>query len=75
MGQATDWTEDDEVALRRDVLLNAPEKAEHLRPMPRLDWLAAMSIQELAPPAKEPYRGEERRKDWRVNASPPSHRR
>ena len=52
---AAPWTENEEQLFRRDVLLNAPEKASHLE-------LAAMSIRELASPAKEPYRGEERRR-------------
>jgi hypothetical protein len=60
--EASPWTEEQERLFRRDVLLNAPERAAHLEPFPRLDWLAAMSIRELAPPPVEPYRGEERRR-------------
>ena len=56
------WTLADERAFRREVMLNAPERAAHLAPWPAADWLAAMSIRELAPPATEPYRGVERRK-------------
>lgn len=69
------WTLADEQAFRREVLLNAPERAEHLGPWPAADWLAAMTIREFAPPAVEPYRGVERRKNWRIIASHPSHRR
>lgn len=65
MMEATTWTEADEQAFRRDVLLNAPEKAAHLEPWPRIDWWAASTIRELAPPSREPYKGEERRKGWR----------
>ena len=66
MGQASDWELADERDFRRDVLLNAPERAAHLAPWPAADWLAAMSIREFAPPMREPYTGEERRKGWRV---------
>lgn len=61
MGQAADWELADEREFRRDVLLNAPERAAHLAPWPAADWLAAMSIRELAPPAAMPYTGPERR--------------
>lgn len=58
---AAPWTEEQEKLFRRDVLLNAPEKASHLAPWPRIDWWAASTIRELAPPQREPYRREERR--------------
>ncbi len=61
MTESAAWTESDEKLFRRDVLLNAPERAAHLEPWPRIDWWAAMTIRELAPPTREPYRGEERR--------------
>lgn len=69
MIEVAPFTVDEEREFRRHVLLHAPEKADHLAPWPMVDWLAAMSIRELAPPAKEPYRGEERRKPWRVITS------
>jgi hypothetical protein len=62
----SEWTLKDERDFRRSVLLDTPERAAHLAPWPAADWLAAMSIRELAPPAREPYRGEERRKGERV---------
>lgn len=68
--EAACWTLADEKAFRRDILLNAPERAAHLEPMPAIDWLAAMSIRELAPPPLEPYRGEERRRSRIINPSP-----
>lgn len=61
MGQAADWLLEDERDFRRDVLRNAPERAADLAPWPAADWLAAMSIRELAPPAREPYVGPLRR--------------
>jgi len=64
--QISEWTLKDERDFRRSVLLDTPERAAHLAPWPAADWLAAMTIRELAPPAREPYRGEERRKDERV---------
>lgn len=62
MIEAAPFSTADETEFRRHVLLHAPEKAGHLEPWPMVDWLAAMSIRELAPPAKEPYLGEERRR-------------
>jgi hypothetical protein len=62
MIEAAPFNTADETEFRRHVLLHAPELASHLSPWPMVDWLAAMSIRELAPPAAEPYRGEERRR-------------
>jgi hypothetical protein len=64
------WVLEDEREFRRDVLLNAPERATHLAPWPAADWLAAMSIRELAPPAREPYTGPLRRASDRVMQQP-----
>jgi hypothetical protein len=65
MGQGT-WTLADERDFRRAVLVDTPELASRLAPWPAADWLAAMTIRELAPPPTQPYTGPERRKDVRV---------
>ncbi len=62
MQHAAEWTFADERDFRRSVILNAPERAARLEPMPAIDWLASMSIRELSPPRSEPYRGPERRR-------------
>lgn len=61
MDCAIGWHLEDERDFRRDVLRNAPERAADLAPWPAADWLAAMSIRELAPPMREPYTGPLRR--------------
>ena len=70
MASASDWHLEDEREFRRDVLRNAPERAADLAPWPAADWLAAMSIRELAPPARETYTGEERRASVSVTPRP-----
>jgi hypothetical protein len=60
--QLAPWRLDEEREFRRSALLNAPHLMDHLAPWPAADWLAAMTIRELAPPKDEPYRGEERRR-------------
>lgn len=66
MIEAAPFTVEEEREFRRHVLLHAPERASHLAPWPMVDWLAAMSIRELAPPQKVPYDGPERRRSDRV---------
>jgi hypothetical protein len=70
MSEICGWSLADEREFRRSALLNAPELIDRLAPWPAADWLAAMTIRELAPPPAEPYTGEERRKGWRVMPLP-----